>query len=142
MSQKSQSGVIVLLYLIFPPYKINLHPNNGVVMLKDFPNRYGALIFVICISSLLNGQDKKTLAVLDLEAIGISKTEARALTERLRSELVGTQRFTILERGKMDKIINEMGFQLSGYTSSECIVEAGQILGVQLMAGGVFDVLI
>ena len=93
----------------------------------------GALLFC---SSIANGQERKTLGVLDLDAIGISETEVRALTERLRSELIGTNRFTILERGKMDEILTEMGFQQEGCTSSECIVQAGEILGVQLMVGG------
>ncbi|MBL7073859.1 PEGA domain-containing protein [candidate division KSB1 bacterium] len=106
-------------------------------MLKQVLLNFGiALAIIVNISSILYGQEKKTLAVLDLDAIGVSETEVRALTERLRSGLIGTRRFTVLERGKMDEILTEMGFQQKGCTSSECIVQAGEILGVQLMVGG------
>ena len=105
-------------------------------MITNKLSMFRVLIFVIFVYSFLSGQEKKTLAVLDLEAIGISPIEAKALTQRLRSELIGTSRFIILERGVMNQILDEMKFQISGCTSSECMVEVGQILGVQSMVGG------
>jgi TolB-like protein len=36
----------------------------------------------------------------------------------------------------MDDILKEQGFQQSGCTSSECVVEVGNMLGVQQMVGG------
>ena len=105
-------------------------------MITSKLNGLRVLIFFICVYSFLSGHEKKTLAILDLEDIGISPIEAKALTQRLRSELVGTSRFIVLERGKMNRILDEMKFQISGCTSSECMVEVGQILGMQLMVGG------
>lgn len=36
----------------------------------------------------------------------------------------------------MNEILKEQGFQLTGCTSSECLVEAGQLLNVEQMLGG------
>lgn len=93
-------------------------------------------LLLIFISQYLYGQAKKTLAILDLQPIGISEQEGKAFTERLCSEIVGTKYFVVLERRKIEEILDETEFQLSGCTSSECMIEAGQILGVQLMIGG------
>jgi TolB-like protein len=79
---------------------------------------------------------KSNLAVLDLTAVGISPEESVILTNRLRSEVFGTNRFIVVERDRMNEILHEQGFQLSGCTSSECLVEAGQLLNVNRMIGG------
>ena len=77
-----------------------------------------------------------TIAVLDFEGLGIDATTAKALTNRIRTELVKTGIYQVVERGKMDDILKEQGFQLSGCTSEACLVEAGQLLGVEKMLAG------
>ena len=76
------------------------------------------------------------IAVLDLVCNGTTADEGMSLTNRLRSELFKTSRFDVLERGEMTAILKEQAFQQTGCTSTECIVEAGKLLNVQLMAGG------
>ena len=79
-----------------------------------------------------------SMAVLDLDARGISIVEAASLTDRLRSELVKTGMVTIVERGAMEQILREQDFQMAGCTSDECAVEVGQLLGVtQMLAGSI-----
>lgn len=100
-------------------------------------NKHYSLIFV-AIAGLLLAQDatKTTVAVIDFEAEGLSEVDASILTNRFRSELVNTQAFFVLERGQMDDILKEVGFQNSGCTSSECMIEIGKLLNVQKMIGG------
>ena len=87
---------------------------------------------------LKEGDTKTFVAVIDLNGIGVSKSDATALTNRLISELFLTQRYTILERQKINEILNEQGFQRSGCTSSECLVEMGKLLNVaQIISGSV-----
>ena len=82
-------------------------------------------------------QQKKTIAVLNMQTkAGISKAGAGTLSDRLRSELVNLGVFTVLERGEMNAILVEQGFNQTGCTTSECAVEAGQLLGVQQMVAG------
>jgi TolB-like protein len=87
---------------------------------------------------MIYAQEKSTtIAVLGIDAKGgVSPAGAATLADRLRSELVNLKVFTVLERGQMDAILNEQGFNMSGCTSSECVVEAGRLLGVQQMVAG------
>jgi len=81
-------------------------------------------------------QDRTTIAVLDFEGYGISEFEVQTLTNRARSLLVRIGKYQVVERGKMDAILKEQGFQQSGCTSEECIIEVGQLLGVKYMLAG------
>ncbi|MFH1850962.1 MAG: CsgG/HfaB family protein [Candidatus Neomarinimicrobiota bacterium] len=76
------------------------------------------------------------IAVLNLEGRGVSAQEADILTERLRSLLVQEGRYQLVERSRMEAILQEQGFQQSACATSECLIQAGQILGVQRMVSG------
>lgn len=80
---------------------------------------------------------KKNIAVIDLDSRGgLSQSEVGTLTDRLRSMLVRTNTFTVVDRGLMEDVLSEQGFQMSGCTSTDCAVEAGKILGVEQMLSG------
>lgn len=81
--------------------------------------------------------DKKMyIAVLELDPAGITTDESKILTDRLRYELFETNKFVVLERSKMEDILKEQSFQMSGCTSDECLIEIGRLVGVQAMVGG------
>jgi hypothetical protein len=88
------------------------------------------MLFACAVSSSEN------IAVMDLDADGVTVSEARTLTNKLRGELISTGVFTVIERGEMDNILKEQGFQSTGCTSQECAVEMGQLLGVQKLVAG------
>lgn len=98
-----------------------------------------SLVFFVIIFTLglkqVHGQ-KIPIAVMDLEGNGISEVEAAALSNRLRNELFKTGEFNVVDRGMMENILNEQDFQLSGCTSSDCLVEIGMLIGAQQMVGG------
>ena len=77
-----------------------------------------------------------TIAVLDFDVNNVSQSDVRALCDRLREELFKTKKYRVTERGMMEEIMKEQKFQLSGCVSTECIVEVGQLTGVQKMVGG------
>jgi len=94
-------------------------------------------LFIFVMSSFLRSQANKiSIALLDLEGNGISKVEARTLSDELRSVLVQSGKYIVVERNNMESILSEQGFQMSGCTSSECAVEAGKLLGVNKMIAG------
>jgi len=97
---------------------------------------FSFLFLFVLLFSVVFSQDKASIAVLELEAGGISIYEAQVLSDRLRTELFKTDKFVVLERDKMDEILVEQGFQLSGCTTNECIVEAGKLIGVKQMIAG------
>ena len=94
--------------------------------------RYISLLLFI---GLAFAQDV-TIAVLDFDGDGVSQSETRTLTNRLRDEMFKTGAYIVLERGKMDEVLKEQGFQQTGCVTSECAVEVGNMLGVQQMIGG------
>ena len=79
------------------------------------------------------------IAVSDLDGSEVSSSEIKALTERLRSELLMTKHFKVLERDIMEEILKEQGFQQSGCTTSECIVQIGQLVNVEKMVAGTIN---
>jgi hypothetical protein len=109
-------------------------------MKKDILTSWWVLLLLAAIfqSNSDAMQDNKiTLAVLTFEAkSGVSKGEASTLSDRLGSMLVATNVLIVIERGKMNTILEEQGFQQTGCTSTECVVEAGKLLNVQKMVSG------
>jgi TolB-like protein len=80
---------------------------------------------------------KKTpIAIVDLEPAGISESDAKTLTNQFRKELFRTGIFDIMERNRVQEILTEQGFQKSGCVSDRCIVEIGQLIGVEQMVTG------
>ena len=94
-------------------------------------NRIALLLFI----GLAFTQDI-TIAVLEFEGQGVSQSETKTLTDRFRDEMFNTGIYIVLERGKMDEVLKEQGFQQTGCVTSECAVEVGNMLGVQQMIGG------
>jgi len=90
------------------------------------------LLITICFGQ----QSKINIAVLDLEPKGITATEAEILTDRLRTEIVFTDKFQVVERDKMFEILTEQDFQKSGCTTVECAVELGKLLNVTHIVAG------
>ena len=83
--------------------------------------------------------EKKTVAVLEFNSSSreIGNDELTTLSNRFRSILVKTNAFVVLERGKMSDILKEQNFVMSdNCNSSECAVQVGQLLGVELMVAG------
>ena len=104
-------------------------------------NFYKATIImtILIFSTVIFAQEKEKLriATIDFSTTGgLSSQEARTLTNRLNSMLVKTNAFIVLERGKMDEILKEQGFQQLGCTTNECAVEVGKMLNVQKIING------
>ncbi|MDO9391170.1 MAG: CsgG/HfaB family protein [bacterium] len=81
---------------------------------------------------------KLTISVMDMNVTsGLSPQEVSMLTDKLLNEFVNTKFYKVVERSKRDEILKEQGFQQSGACDQgACLVEAGQLLGVQKMVGG------
>jgi TolB-like protein len=96
-----------------------------------------ALIVLFCSLNSAQSVSKINVAVSSLEGRGLAEGEAGTLTDALSSYLSNTGSFRVMERGRMDVILKEQGFQQSGAcTDAACIVEMGQLLGVDHMITG------
>lgn len=94
-------------------------------------------IYVPKIQAATPADPQFRVAVLNIETSeGIPENYSSVLSDRLRQELLATGKFAVMERSKMTEILDEIGFQMIGCTSNECLIEAGQILGVNQMVAG------
>jgi len=94
-------------------------------------------VFLFFTSLAFSQETKTTAAVIDLEVKeGVSSGVASMLSDYLRTQLVNTNKFTIVTRENMEQVLKEQKFQLSGCTSQECVVQMGQLLGVRKMFTG------
>lgn len=93
------------------------------------------LLFTILVS--ITFAETINVAVNELKSHGIGETETAIISERVRSELINTGQFRVMERGQMNMILEEQGFQQSGVCSdASCLVEVGQILAVDRIITG------
>jgi len=65
----------------------------------------------------------ETVAIIDFEGIGVSQDDAKALTQRLTTEMIKIGKFTIVERSEMKRLLDEQKFQYSGCVDISCAVE-------------------
>jgi len=81
---------------------------------------------------------KMNIAVITLKnAAGVSGGESEILSDRLRAELFNTGKVNVMERDQMQEILKEQGFQASGACTDEaCLVQMGQMLGVERLITG------
>ena len=77
-----------------------------------------------------------TVAVLDFEGRGITMQEAQTLTDRFTTSLSSTEKVILVERGTMNDVLEEQGFQAGECASDECAAEVGAMLGVEFMISG------
>ncbi len=93
-------------------------------------------VFILLLQAFAIAQDKTNVAVLDLSGGNISVSDTEIISSRLRSELVSTDHFNVIERKKMNELLKEQGIQVSGILSDSSIVQAGKLLGVKQMVTG------
>jgi curli biogenesis system outer membrane secretion channel CsgG len=84
------------------------------------------------------GPKKINVAVINLKSSsGVTAGEADLISDRLRGDLFNTGKVNVMERDQMQEILKEQGFQQSGACSNEaCMVEMGQLLGVEQLVTG------
>ncbi len=85
--------------------------------------------------------EKVTIAVMDFTPNNASRSEAAAVTSFVRSALFRVKMFTVVDKGNMDKILQEQAFQQTGCTSQECAVKLGKLLNVKKIIVGEYTVL-
>lgn len=97
------------------------------------------ILIIICmtLSSWAQAQ-KRNYAVIGLKnAEGVTAGEAEIIADRLRIELFNTGGANMMERDQMQDILSEQGFQASGACTDEaCMIEIGQLLGVERLISG------
>jgi formylglycine-generating enzyme required for sulfatase activity len=84
----------------------------------------------------LHAADEELVAVMDLAPQAARPEEALAITNQLRTQLLKTGKFILVDRSQMAAILDEQAFQQAGCTSEECAVQVGKLLGVRKIISG------
>ena len=83
--------------------------------------------------------DRKIIAVKDFEVIsGSNKEVARYVQEDVTTALVHSGQFHVVEREKLDVVLEEIKLGQSGMVTLETIKKAGRLLGADLILTGSF----
>jgi TolB-like protein len=82
------------------------------------------------------GDQKERIAVLDLKTVGFPAEKGRIVSELIRTDLINSNRFIVIERSQMDAIFKEQGFQQAGCTDQDCAVKIGKLLAARKMLIG------
>jgi hypothetical protein len=100
----------------------------------------GVFLFVISSFEWTFSQEiKQNIAVLDLKSNALDVPSIIGLSNKVRSELVQENEFTVIEREDMDAILREQDFQQTDCVESSCAVEIGKLLSVRKMVVGNID---
>ena len=91
------------------------------------------LLPILLITSLFA---REYIAIIDFEGISVSEADAKALTQRLTSEMISLGVYQIVERSEMKRLLEEQKFQYSGCVDIKCAVEVGKMLGAKYMVVG------
>jgi len=91
------------------------------------------LPLILLISTLFA---REYIAIIDFEGIGVTEDEARALTQRLTSEMIVLGVYQVVERSEMKRLLDEQKFQYSGCVDTKCAVEIGKMIGAKYMVVG------
>lgn len=81
-------------------------------------------------------REKTRVVLFDLEAEDIPPVALRILTDVVRGELVKSDRFEVIDRAHVQKVLEEQQFQLSEVVSEATMVHAGQIVGAEKIVAG------
>jgi TolB-like protein len=94
-------------------------------------------VLILCSYTFSQNDARISIAVNDLKGSGVDQATVTIVSDRLRGELVNTNLFRVMERTEMENVLKEQGFQQSGACNeTSCLVQVGQLLGVQRMVAG------
>ena len=118
-------------------------------MKKAIKTLFALLFLILTVSGALAAEKKNKpeikimdnyIAVFDFEVTTGDHGISRPLTESVRRELVMSGKYEVIDRGNMNKILGEQKFQLTGCVAQECIIDAGQLLGVGKIISGTVSI--
>ncbi|MDD3553984.1 MAG: CsgG/HfaB family protein [Deltaproteobacteria bacterium] len=97
------------------------------------------LVFqVLCCGNLLAEQTKTKIAVLDftVQGKGLDQDLGKIVSDWFITSLVKNERFEVVERGTLKRILDEQALAMSGIVDEQTATRAGKMLGVNVLITG------
>lgn len=109
--------------------------------MNDIRRRYAVVMSSLFLVASAMGATPSTaspwIAVMPYHGLGIDSATAIQTEEAMSDGLAQTKKVRVMERSQMSEILREQSFQNSGACdSSECAVQTGKLLGVDLVVVG------
>ncbi len=82
-----------------------------------------------------------TLAVLPFQGKGDSQDYVEAATDRMVTQLVELRRFRVIERTKLEEVLQEQKLQVSGVVDDRTAVDVGRVAGADAIVVGSVSVI-
>jgi TolB-like protein len=79
---------------------------------------------------------RESIAVMDLRAIGVNQSLAEAVSENLRTMLIHSGAFRVVERNQLEKILAEYKLSQGGITENRRAIEIGGLAEASLIMIG------
>lgn len=98
----------------------------------------GFLSFLLLLPLCAFGQNREApvITVLDFQASGISEGEITIFTDFIASHIVGTGKYTVIDRMQRRAILEEIEFSNADCTDEACQLEIGKLLSAsQIIVG-------
>ncbi|NIA28752.1 MAG: hypothetical protein GWP06_02420 [Actinobacteria bacterium] len=106
--------------------------------MKNYFSFLFIILFLAILQKPLFPQAKTAIAVLSFEAKNTSQETADAVSDILGTELFNTNRFQVVERQAISKMMEEQKLQMAGITDMSKAAEIGKVLNVEkIMIGSV-----
>ena len=80
--------------------------------------------------------EKERLAVLELIGLNVEPIETQIVTELMGSSVIKLNRYTVIEAGQRDRIMEEWNFSLSGMNEEEIPFEIGKLITARMVITG------
>jgi tol-pal system beta propeller repeat protein TolB len=94
------------------------------------------MVILLALSAAAVLAEQPAIAIVDFEAVNCDEGIAKAVGEIMRTEIIATGRFRVIERAQLAKIIEEHSFQLSGMVDASTVAEFGKLVGADYVAVG------
>ncbi|MCX7021015.1 MAG: hypothetical protein NTW26_01845 [bacterium] len=94
------------------------------------------VIIILLIATAALAAPKLKIAFMGLEPSGVSASEASGVSDSFLNALINTYRFEVVERDRLEALMEEQGLAISGCTTTECFVQVGQLAGAQKVIVG------
>ena len=83
---------------------------------------------LLCSLNVFAAEQKPLISVFDFKGNNISDQELMLFVDFLTSEIVATEKYTLIDRMQRETILAEIEFSLTGCTDESCQLEAGKLL--------------
>jgi Tol biopolymer transport system component len=91
-----------------------------------------SLIVIVCIAAA----EQPAVAIIEFEAKNCDQGIADAVGEILRTEIIATGKYRVIERAQLARVMEEHAFQLSGLVDASTVAELGKLVGADYVAVG------